>query len=158
MCETPEMRFPWRAASVIGCDKKGRSDHPRLPFGFEIGKIVKYAGRDSDQLNLILGKNLARLLRIQPKPSENRGHHANLTTKSPDAYRRLVARKWIGLSVAREWDFGAEKVSTPRISQKLMPGPHDVRKLPLRSDDSPLSETDRPHDSAERVGEGGSGD
>jgi len=32
-------------------------------------KIVKYAGRDSDQLNLILGKNLARLLRIEPKPA-----------------------------------------------------------------------------------------
>jgi hypothetical protein len=27
------------------------SDHPALPFGFEIGKIVKYAGRDSDQLD-----------------------------------------------------------------------------------------------------------
>jgi hypothetical protein len=39
-----------------------------LPFGFEIGKIVKYAGLNSDQLDLILG-NLARLLRIGPKPS-----------------------------------------------------------------------------------------
>ena len=45
------------------------SDHPTLPFGFEIGKIVKYAGLNSDQLDLILGKNLARLLRIEPKPS-----------------------------------------------------------------------------------------
>jgi len=44
-------------------------DHPILPFGFEIGKIVKYAGLNSDQLDLILGKNLARLLRIEPKPS-----------------------------------------------------------------------------------------
>ena len=43
------------------------SDHPTLPFGF--GKIVKYAGLNSDQLDLILGKNLARLLRIEPKPS-----------------------------------------------------------------------------------------
>jgi hypothetical protein len=42
------------------------SDHPTLPFGFEIGKIVKYAGLNSDQLDLILGKNLARLLRIEP--------------------------------------------------------------------------------------------
>jgi predicted TIM-barrel fold metal-dependent hydrolase len=45
------------------------SDHPTLPFGFELGKIVKYAGLNSDQLDLILGKNLARLLRIEPKPS-----------------------------------------------------------------------------------------
>jgi hypothetical protein len=41
-------------------------DHPTLPFGF---KIVKYAGLNSDQLDLILGKNLARLLRIEPKPA-----------------------------------------------------------------------------------------
>jgi hypothetical protein len=42
------------------------SNHPTLPFGFEIGKIVKNAGLNSDQLDLILGKNLARLLRIDP--------------------------------------------------------------------------------------------
>jgi hypothetical protein len=41
-------------------------DDPTLPFDFEIGKIVKYAGLNSDQLDLILGKNLARLLRIEP--------------------------------------------------------------------------------------------
>jgi len=45
------------------------SDHPTLPFGFEIGKIVKYAGLNCDQLDLILGKNLARLLRAETKPS-----------------------------------------------------------------------------------------
>jgi hypothetical protein len=45
------------------------SDYPTLPFGLEVGKIVKYAGLNSDQLDLILGKNLARLLRIEPKPS-----------------------------------------------------------------------------------------
>ena len=45
------------------------SDHPTLPFGFELGKVVKYAGLNSDQLDLILGKNLTRLLRIEPKPS-----------------------------------------------------------------------------------------
>ena len=44
-------------------------DHPILPFGFEIGKIVKYAGLNSDQLDLILGKNLVRLLRIEPESS-----------------------------------------------------------------------------------------
>jgi len=37
---------------------------------FEIGNIVKYAGLNSDQLDLIFGKNLARLLRIEPKPSD----------------------------------------------------------------------------------------
>ena len=45
------------------------SDHPTLPFGFELGKIVKYANLNSDQLDLILGRNLARLLGIEPKPS-----------------------------------------------------------------------------------------
>jgi hypothetical protein len=75
-----------------------------LPFGFGIGKIVKYAGLNSDQLALILGKNLARLLRIEPKPSDPKtmGQHANLTKKSSDADRRLAPRKWIGLSVTRE--------------------------------------------------------
>jgi len=71
-----------------------------LPFGFEIGKIVKYAGLNSDQLDLIFGENLARLLRID-RP-ENHGHHANLTTKSPDPYDPLVPIKWIGLSAASE--------------------------------------------------------
>jgi hypothetical protein len=41
----------------------------KAPFGFEIGKIVKFAGLNSDQLDLILGTSLARLLRIEPKPS-----------------------------------------------------------------------------------------
>jgi predicted TIM-barrel fold metal-dependent hydrolase len=45
------------------------SDHPTLPFGFELGKIVKYANLNSDQLDLILGKNLAGLLKIEPKPA-----------------------------------------------------------------------------------------
>jgi hypothetical protein len=40
-----------------------------LPFGFKIGKIVKYTGPNSDQLDLVLAKSLARLLRIEPKPS-----------------------------------------------------------------------------------------
>jgi len=41
------------------------SDHPTLPFGFELGKIVKYAHLNSDQLDLILGWNLVCLLRIE---------------------------------------------------------------------------------------------
>jgi len=45
------------------------SDHPTLPFGFELGKIVKYAHLNSEQLDLILDRNLARLLRIEPTPS-----------------------------------------------------------------------------------------
>jgi hypothetical protein len=50
MCETPEIEIPiWRAASAIGCDKRDAyffltSNYATLPFGFEIGKIVKYAG------------------------------------------------------------------------------------------------------------------
>jgi predicted TIM-barrel fold metal-dependent hydrolase len=45
------------------------SDHPTLPFGFELGKIVKYANLNSEHLDLILGRNLARLLRIEPTPA-----------------------------------------------------------------------------------------
>jgi hypothetical protein len=41
-------------------------DHLVSPFDFEVGKIC---GLRSDQLDLILGKNLARLLRIEPKLS-----------------------------------------------------------------------------------------
>ena len=37
------------------------SDHPTQPFGFELGKIVKCANLNSEQLDLILGKNLARV-------------------------------------------------------------------------------------------------
>jgi len=70
MCETPEIEIPTcRAASAIGCDRRDVRDHPTLPFGFGIGRIVKYAGLNSDQLDFILGKNLARLLRIETKPS-----------------------------------------------------------------------------------------
>jgi hypothetical protein len=51
------------------------SDYPTLPLGFEIGKIVKYAG-----LDLILGKNLARLLRIEPnRPPRKTMDITNLT-------------------------------------------------------------------------------
>jgi hypothetical protein len=98
-----------------------------LPFGFDIGKIVKYAGLNSDQLDLILGKNLARLLRIEPKPFAPKTMASrNLTTKSPDAYRRLVPRKWMAYqSLVNE--ISAEEVRTPRNKSKLMPGPRDAR-------------------------------
>jgi hypothetical protein len=75
MCETPEIEIPTRrAGSAIGYDKRDAnfllsSDHPTLSFSLEIGKIVKYAGLNSDQLALILGENVARLLRIELKPS-----------------------------------------------------------------------------------------
>ena len=47
--------------SLIGCDKRDATlfldlDYSTLPFGFEIGKIVKYAGHNSDQLDLIIEK------------------------------------------------------------------------------------------------------
>jgi predicted TIM-barrel fold metal-dependent hydrolase len=48
------------------------SDHPTLPFGFELGKIFKYTPLTSEQLDLVLGKNLARLLRIEPRPAAPR--------------------------------------------------------------------------------------
>jgi len=51
------------------------SDHPTLPFGFELGKIVKYAGLNSDQLDLILGKNLMRLLGREAKASAPKTMH-----------------------------------------------------------------------------------
>lgn len=57
------------------------SDHPTLPFGFEIGKVVRYAGFNSDQLDLILEKNLAppAAHRGETVGAENYGHNANLT-------------------------------------------------------------------------------
>jgi hypothetical protein len=57
-----------------------------LPFGYEIGKIVKYAGLNSDQLDLIFGKNLARLLRIEPKPSDPK------TTDITRIWRREISQ------------------------------------------------------------------
>jgi hypothetical protein len=107
-----------------GCDKRDVNlfldlDHPSLPFGFKIGKIVKYTGPNSDQLVLVLGKNLARMVR--PK---NHGDQANLTTKSPDAYRRLVPRKWIAHQSLVN-GISAEEMRTPRNKSKLMPGPRD---------------------------------
>ena len=67
------LRYPPGAASAIGCDKRDVTLFlnlgPTLPFGFENGNVVKYAGLNFDLLDLILGKNLARLLRIDPKPS-----------------------------------------------------------------------------------------
>jgi hypothetical protein len=96
-------RFLWRSMKT-DANLFLTSDHPTLPFGFEIGKIVKYAGLNSDQLDLILGKNLARLLRIESRPSASKTMDItqSLTATSPDAYRRLMWRKWIGLSVTRK--------------------------------------------------------
>jgi len=51
------------------------SDHPTLPIGFELGKIVKYAGLNSDQLDLLLGKNLMRLLGREAKASAPKTMH-----------------------------------------------------------------------------------
>src|SRR5438132_13618144 len=110
MCETPEIEIPtWRA-----------------PFGFEIGKIVKYASLNSDQLDLILRKTSRVCSSSSPnRPPRNHGHHANLTTKNPDAHRRLVPRKWIGLSVTRGNEISAEEMRT-RNKSKLMPGTRDA--------------------------------
>ena len=40
------------------------SDHPFIPFGFEIGKVAKYAGLTPAELRQVLGENLARLLGV----------------------------------------------------------------------------------------------
>ncbi len=42
------------------------SDHPFIPFGFEIGKVAKYAGLTPAELRPVLGENLARLLGVVP--------------------------------------------------------------------------------------------
>ncbi len=42
------------------------SDHPMSPFGFELGKIAKYAELSDEELHLVLGRNIARLLGIEP--------------------------------------------------------------------------------------------
>jgi predicted TIM-barrel fold metal-dependent hydrolase len=40
------------------------SDHPAIPYGFEIGKVAKYAGLSSDEIRRVMGGNLAGLLGI----------------------------------------------------------------------------------------------
>jgi predicted TIM-barrel fold metal-dependent hydrolase len=42
------------------------SDHPFIPFGFELGKVAKYAGLTPAELRPVLGENLARLLGLSP--------------------------------------------------------------------------------------------
>ena len=37
---------------------------PKQYFGFEIGKVAKYAGLAPEQLRLVLGENLARVLGV----------------------------------------------------------------------------------------------
>jgi hypothetical protein len=44
-------------------------DHPTLPFGFEIGKIIKYAVPEFRSAGFDPRKNLPCLVRIEPKPS-----------------------------------------------------------------------------------------
>ena len=83
-----------------------------MPFGFEISKIIKYAGLNSDQLDLILGENLARLLRIELKPS------APKTMDSAEKMDRL------NQSLVNE--ILAEEMGTPRNKSKLVPGPRDA--------------------------------
>jgi hypothetical protein len=42
-------------------------DHPFIPFGFEIGKVARYAGLTLAELRPVLGENVARLLRVSPR-------------------------------------------------------------------------------------------
>lgn len=48
------------------------SDHPMSPYGFELGKIAKYAGLTPDEQHLVLGRNIARLLGIEPSTEGRR--------------------------------------------------------------------------------------
>lgn len=41
------------------------SDHPLIPFGWEIGKVAKYAGLNPTEIRRVLGLNLAGLLGIE---------------------------------------------------------------------------------------------
>ena len=70
--ETPEIEIPTWRRRRLGAIKGTptfflTSDHQTLPFGFEIGKIVKYAGLNCNQLDLILGKKPRAP--APPKPS-----------------------------------------------------------------------------------------
>jgi predicted TIM-barrel fold metal-dependent hydrolase len=44
------------------------SDHPANPFGFELGKLAKYAGLKPDELKWVLGGTAAKLLGIDQSP------------------------------------------------------------------------------------------
>jgi uncharacterized protein len=45
------------------------SDHPLIPFGWEIGKVMKYTGLPPADLRKIMGENLAKLLSFPLKPA-----------------------------------------------------------------------------------------
>jgi hypothetical protein len=63
--------------------------------------------------------------RAQTVRPENHGHHGNLTTKSPDAYRRLVPRNGLAYQSPVN-EISAEEMRTPRNKSKLMPDPCDA--------------------------------
>jgi len=75
---------------------------PDLPFGFEIGKIVKNAGLNSDQLDLILGKNLARPLASSPNRLPRKPWTSCKSDYEKSDVSSVGAEKWIGLSVTRQ--------------------------------------------------------
>ena len=77
---------------------------PEIAVRFRDRQYRQIRGPNSDQLDLILGKKPRAPAphRAQTVRSENHRHDVNLTARSPDAYRRLVPKKWIGLSVTRE--------------------------------------------------------
>lgn len=60
-------------ANEVGADRLlYGSDRPSVPFGFEIGKIARYAGLDSGAISAVLGGNLAALLRLKLDPANCR--------------------------------------------------------------------------------------
>src|SRR5262249_1334692 len=107
--------------------KKGRqpfftSDHAALPFGFEIGKFVKYAGLNSHQLDLLLGKTSCANSASSPnhplqKPWTSRKSDAEKSRYiSPVAAEKRVAYQ----SLVDE--ISVEEMRTPRNKSKFMPG------------------------------------
>ena len=66
--DTSEVSPPaviWNVVKGIGADRLlFGSDHPAIPYGWEIGKVVKYAGLAPDDIRKIIGLNLAGLLGV----------------------------------------------------------------------------------------------
>src|SRR5262249_16887418 len=114
--------------------KKGRqpfftSDHAALPFGFEIGKFVKYAGLNSHQLDLLLGKTSCANSASSPnhplqKPWTSRKSDAEKSRYiSPVAAEKRVAYQ----SLVDE--ISVEEMRKPRNKSKFNAGPCVARVL-----------------------------
>jgi uncharacterized protein len=60
-------------AGEVGTDRiVYGSDRPSVPFGFELGKVIRYTGLDSAAIAAALGGNLAALLGLKLAPANYR--------------------------------------------------------------------------------------